>query len=203
MGVQRQEKARVPRTSSETSLSERRIKTLRISPYSSKTWRENPAKVLIPKDRSWKGVPRYRPVNATTKEYTLPSETPRNFILERTDGEHRLVSKLRDELYVRTIELLQSVTTITPQQNVSRETLSPSVRPPNSSGGYAPRLTWGKRQGGAASRWQIAIIELCGGSSSIGRASDCGSDGCGFNSRLPPQRTAGPSLHSGRQILGD
>ena len=28
---------------------------------------------------------------------------------------------------------------------------------------------------------------ICGGSSSIGRASDCGSDGCGFNSRLPPQ----------------
>jgi hypothetical protein len=31
------------------------------------------------------------------------------------------------------------------------------------------------------------MLSVCGGSSSIGRASDCGSDGCGFNSRLPPQ----------------
>jgi hypothetical protein len=33
----------------------------------------------------------------------------------------------------------------------------------------------------------IGTAEVCGGSSSTGRASDCGSDGCGFNSRLPPQ----------------
>src|SRR5437773_630307 len=31
------------------------------------------------------------------------------------------------------------------------------------------------------------IIEKSGGSSSTGRAPDCGSDGCGFDSRLPPQ----------------
>src|SRR5580698_3564358 len=41
-------------------------------------------------------------------------------------------------------------------------------------------------------RAAIAIIVVCGGSSSTGRASDCGSDGCGFNSRLPPQ----PSQYS-------
>src|SRR6266513_1212994 len=33
----------------------------------------------------------------------------------------------------------------------------------------------------------LAIIEQSGGSSSTGRAPDCGSDGCGFDSRLPPQ----------------
>jgi hypothetical protein len=44
-----------PEPAAETSLSERKIKTLPISPYSSKTWLENPAKVLIPKDRPWEG----------------------------------------------------------------------------------------------------------------------------------------------------
>jgi hypothetical protein len=63
-----------PDLAPETSLSERRIKTLRISPYSSKTWRENPSKVLIPKDRSWgEGYPRNRPVNTKAEKYVLPS----------------------------------------------------------------------------------------------------------------------------------
>ena len=33
----------------------------------------------------------------------------------------------------------------------------------------------------------LAIINLCGGNSSTGRAPDCGSGGCGFDSRFPPQ----------------
>ena len=36
----------------------------------------------------------------------------------------------------------------------------------------------------------IAIIKACGGNSSIGRAPDCGSDGCGFDSRFPPQTSS-------------
>src|SRR5438874_11321175 len=36
----------------------------------------------------------------------------------------------------------------------------------------------------------LAIIEESGGSSSTGRAPDCGSDGCGFDSRLPPHSKA-------------
>jgi hypothetical protein len=59
MGVQagRKQKPTIPEPepAEETSLSERKIKTLPISPYSSKTWRENPAKVLIPKDHPWEG----------------------------------------------------------------------------------------------------------------------------------------------------
>jgi hypothetical protein len=55
MGVQRRENIPEPEPAAETSLSERRIKALPISPYSSKTWLENPAKVLIPKDRPWEG----------------------------------------------------------------------------------------------------------------------------------------------------
>jgi hypothetical protein len=35
-------------------------------------------------------------------------------------------------------------------------------------------------------RW-VAIIKDGGGNSSTGRAPDCGSDGCGFDSRFPPQ----------------
>ncbi len=34
---------------------------------------------------------------------------------------------------------------------------------------------------------QVAIITSGGGNSSTGRAPDCGSDGCGFDSRFPPQ----------------
>src|SRR6185312_17475136 len=41
----------------------------------------------------------------------------------------------------------------------------------------------------------IAIIEVRGGSSSIGRAPDCGSGRCGFNSRLPPQTPFFPSCY--------
>src|SRR5271157_1717870 len=67
MGFQRREKAKAPipgaRAGGETSLSERRIKTLPVSPYSSKTWRKNPAKVLIPIDRGEGGTPNYQPVN--------------------------------------------------------------------------------------------------------------------------------------------
>jgi hypothetical protein len=55
MGVQRRENIPEPEPAAETSLSERRIKILPISPYSSKTWRESQAKVLIPKDRPWEG----------------------------------------------------------------------------------------------------------------------------------------------------
>jgi hypothetical protein len=33
----------------------------------------------------------------------------------------------------------------------------------------------------------VAIINVGGGNSSTGRAPDCGSDGCGFDSRFPPQ----------------
>jgi hypothetical protein len=33
----------------------------------------------------------------------------------------------------------------------------------------------------------VAIIPTGGGNSSTGRAPDCGSDGCGFDSRFPPQ----------------
>jgi hypothetical protein len=36
-------------------------------------------------------------------------------------------------------------------------------------------------------RTAVAIIEAGGGNSSTGRAPDCGSDGCGFDSRFPPQ----------------
>src|SRR5271169_6159311 len=58
-----------PRTSGRTSLSERRIKTLRISPYSSKTWREILSKVLILKDRPEGGYPpRYQSVNARRRK---------------------------------------------------------------------------------------------------------------------------------------
>ena len=56
-GFQRRENIPEPEPAAETSLSERRIKTLPISPYSSKTWLENPANVLIPKDRPWEGGP--------------------------------------------------------------------------------------------------------------------------------------------------
>jgi hypothetical protein len=61
MGVQRREEAKAaipePHSAAEAVLSQRKIKTLVLSPYSSKTWREHPAKVLIPKDRPWEGVP--------------------------------------------------------------------------------------------------------------------------------------------------
>jgi hypothetical protein len=76
-----------PEPAAETSLSERRIKTLPISPYSSKTWQENPAKVLIPKDRPWEGVPSYRPVNTTRRKIHPSKQPPRKFIFGRTDGE--------------------------------------------------------------------------------------------------------------------
>jgi hypothetical protein len=39
-----------------------------------------------------------------------------------------------------------------------------------------------------------------GGNSSTGRAPDCGSDGCGFDSRFPPQNlSSSPPLSSGRR----
>ncbi len=73
-----------------TSLSERRIKILPLSPYSSKIWRKNPAKVLILKDRPWEGgYPRYRPVNPKHKKYLLPKQPPKKFIFVRTNGERR------------------------------------------------------------------------------------------------------------------
>src|ERR1035438_1441418 len=67
-GFNARSKQEAARTSSKTSLSGRRIKTLPISPYSSKIWRENPEKVLIPKDRPWEGGPRHYPVNTRQPE---------------------------------------------------------------------------------------------------------------------------------------
>src|ERR1019366_9901460 len=77
-----------PEPAEETSLSERRIKTLPISPYSSKTWRENPPKVLIPKDRPWEGgYPRYRPVTTTRRKIHPSKQPPRNlFSGEQTEN---------------------------------------------------------------------------------------------------------------------
>src|ERR1019366_177096 len=76
-----------PEPAEETSLSERRIKTLPISPYSSKTWRENPPKVLIPKDRPWEGVPPLPTSNHHTQKNTSFQATTKKFIFGRTDGE--------------------------------------------------------------------------------------------------------------------
>ena len=44
--------------------------------------------------------------------------------------------------------------------------------------------SWFSREGSV-----VAIINVGGGNSSTGRAPDCGSDGCGFDSRFPPQKT--------------
>jgi hypothetical protein len=43
----------------------------------------------------------------------------------------------------------------------------------------------------------IAIINASGGNSSTGRAPDCGSDGCGFDSRFPPQILHSTARHHG------
>jgi len=92
MGVQRREEAKAPipgaRVGGGTSLSERRIKTLHISPYSSKTWRVEPAKVLIPKDWPWRGVvPHYLPVNTKRRKMQSSQATAKKFIFGRTNGE--------------------------------------------------------------------------------------------------------------------
>jgi hypothetical protein len=91
MGVQRREKTKAPIPEPEpgggTSLSERRIKTLRLSPYSSKTWRENPAKVLIPKDRPWEGGTPLPTSKHQTQKNTSFQATTKKFILGRTNGE--------------------------------------------------------------------------------------------------------------------
>ena len=42
---------------------------------------------------------------------------------------------------------------------------------------------------------------LCGGSSSVGRASDCGSECRGFESRLPPQSHFEPMVHLKRVTI--
>src|ERR1035437_9579916 len=84
-----------PEPAEETSLSERKIKTLPISPYSSKTWLENPAKVLIPKDRPWEGA---HPPLPTSKHHTQKNTsfqaTTKKFIFRRTDGEPRTASQI-------------------------------------------------------------------------------------------------------------
>jgi hypothetical protein len=43
-----------------------------------------------------------------------------------------------------------------------------------------------------------------GGNSSTGRAPDCGSDGCGFDSRFPPQNfpSTTPASYSGKDGVG-
>ena len=98
----------------------------------------------------------------------------------------------------------------------SREVWSRISRPRNAGG--TPALGWAAgvrpssgdergRRYAIPGRWGYVIIEgTRGGSSSIGRAPDCGSGRCGFNSRLPPhfatacgwsQPRFTPSLQSG------
>jgi hypothetical protein len=89
LGLQSREEAR---TGGGTSLSERRIKTLPLSPYSSKTWRKNQAKVLIPKDRG--GVPPLPTSKRQTNKNTSSQATTRKFIFGRTDGEMRTASQI-------------------------------------------------------------------------------------------------------------
>jgi hypothetical protein len=84
-----------PEPAAETSLSERKIKTLPISPYSSKTWLENPAKVLIPKDRPWEGgVPPLPTSKHHAQKNPSFQATTKKFIFGRTDGEPRTASQI-------------------------------------------------------------------------------------------------------------
>ena len=76
MGVQRREEAKAaipePQPAAEEVLSQRKIKTLSLTPDSSKTWQDNHAKVLIPKDRPWEGgYHQCQPVN------TRPQKKPK------------------------------------------------------------------------------------------------------------------------------
>jgi hypothetical protein len=68
----------------EVFLSQRKIKTLSLTPYSSKTWQEDPAKVLILKDRSWRGgvppVPTSKHQPAETQEKPSSKQSPGKFI---------------------------------------------------------------------------------------------------------------------------
>jgi hypothetical protein len=59
-----------------------------------------------------------------------------------------------------------------------------TVRAPLEGQPRAADPSWFSREGTV-----VAIINVGGGNSSTGRAPDCGSDGCGFDSRFPPQKT--------------
>jgi hypothetical protein len=51
--------------------------------------------------------------------------------------------------------------------------------------------------------WRSCYNRCGGGNSSTGRAPDCGSDGCGFDSRFPPQIfSGGPSSAASLAALG-
>jgi hypothetical protein len=96
--VQRREQAKSAhpgaRSSTKKALSERRIKTLLLSHYSPKTWRENLAKVLIPKDRPWEGgYHHYQSVNTPrTKKpkKILPANPPPKIYFQGKQTENSL-----------------------------------------------------------------------------------------------------------------